>query len=136
MFSFRRPIRFEDVDAAGIVFFARYLNFCHEAMEAFFSSLSGGYVDLILKRKLGLPAVKVELEYHAPLRYGDAVRIEVTTARVGKSSAVLRYLCRREADGAAVATILHTVVLSDLTRMKSVPMPDDVRNVLLAHVEA
>ena len=43
MVSLERPIKFEDVDAASIVFFARFLNYAHEAMERFFAPLEGGY---------------------------------------------------------------------------------------------
>ncbi|MFO0672802.1 MAG: acyl-CoA thioesterase [Polyangiaceae bacterium] len=86
MFVYERPVRFEDVDAAGIVFFARFLNYCHEAMEAFFGPLDGGYVRLINERHIGLPAVHLDVDYKAPLRYGDVARIEVTIPHVGRSS--------------------------------------------------
>ena len=46
---FERPIKFEDVDAAGIVFFARFVTYAHEAMEDFFSTLEGGYPRLIIE---------------------------------------------------------------------------------------
>ena len=46
MIPYERPIRFDDVDAAGIVFFGRYAAFCHEAMEAFFDAVEGGYAYL------------------------------------------------------------------------------------------
>ena len=39
MFVWERPIRFDEVDPAGIVFFARYANFAHEAIEGFFEDL-------------------------------------------------------------------------------------------------
>ncbi len=32
-FSWVRTIHFGDTDAAGVVYFARYLEFCHEAYE-------------------------------------------------------------------------------------------------------
>ena len=35
MFRHVRPVRFAEVDAARIVYFARYLDFCHDALEAF-----------------------------------------------------------------------------------------------------
>ena len=80
MRSYRRPVRFEEVDAAAIVFFARYLNICHEAMESFFDELAGGYAGLILGRKVGLPAVRADAEYTAPARYGDVLVVEIGRA--------------------------------------------------------
>lgn len=129
-----RPVRFEEVDAAGILFFARYLSFCHDAMDRFFDGMPGGYVDLITRRKIGFPAVHVEGDFTAPLRYGDVARISVTVARIGDSSATLRYAMKRARDGADAAQITHVVVVTDLTTMTKVSMPDDVRAHLAAHV--
>lgn len=135
MIPFDRPVRFEDVDAAGIVFFARYLNYCHEAMERFFDGVEGGYVDLITRRKIGFPAVHVDAEWKAPLRYGDVARIEVTVPKLGSTSCTFRYAFRRLADGVPVATVQHVTVASDLTTLTKMPLPPDVRTLLEAHAE-
>jgi 4-hydroxybenzoyl-CoA thioesterase len=133
MTRYERPVRFEDVDAAGIVFFARIFSYCHEAMEALFAPLDGGYVRLITERKIGLPAVRVEADFRAPLRYGDAVAIDVTVPHVGTTSCTLAYDLSRARDGAEVATVKHVCVVSDLTRLVKVAIPDDVRAILDAN---
>ncbi|WP_438042601.1 acyl-CoA thioesterase [Sorangium sp. So ce128] len=135
MVSLERPIKFEDVDAANIVFFARFLNYAHEAMERFFAPLDGGYAGLILERRIGLPAVRVEADYAAPVRYGQALRIETSIARIGRRSATLRYRMHRAHDGVLSAELRHTVVTTDLVQLVSVPMPEDVRALLSAHLE-
>lgn len=134
MIAYIRPIRFEEVDAARIVFFARFLNYAHEAMEHFFASLEGGYSHLITVRETGLPAVAVKMEFQAPVRYGDTLRIETETARLGNRSATLRYRMFRQHDGELAATVEHTVVLTDLLTVKSKAMPEDVRAVFTAHL--
>jgi 4-hydroxybenzoyl-CoA thioesterase len=130
-----RAVRFEDVDAAGIVFFARFLGYAHEAMEAFFAAADGGYVGLITERRMGFPAVRVEVDFQAPLRYGDRLRIETVCERLGTRSATLRYRMVRH-DGVLAAAVRHTVVVTDLVTVKSCDMPADVRRVLEAHLEA
>ena len=50
-FVYERAVRFEEVDAARIVFFARFLNYAHEAMEALLGGLDGGYVRLVNDRR-------------------------------------------------------------------------------------
>jgi 4-hydroxybenzoyl-CoA thioesterase len=132
---YRRPIRFEDVDAAHIVFFARFFHYAHEATESFFSGIHGGYDGLIMKRALGFPVVKVEASYHAPLRYGDALDIETRTVRLGNRSATLGFRLIRVADRALSAEIAHSVVMTDLRLMASCDMPDDVRAVLASHLD-
>ena len=43
MIVHERAVRFEEVDAAGIVFFGRFMEYCHEAMERFFDGVPDGY---------------------------------------------------------------------------------------------
>lgn len=131
-----REVRFEDVDPAQIVFFARFLSYAHEAMERFFGELEGGYPKLTGERKIGMPAVHIETRFQAPLRYGDTARIETTIAKLGRRSAVLHYRMFRERDGALAADVQHTVVCSDLTALASCDMPADVRALFEAHLEA
>jgi 4-hydroxybenzoyl-CoA thioesterase len=132
---FERSIKFEEVDAAGIVFFAWYLNYAHEAMEHFFSELPGGYAGLVLERRIGLPAVHVEVAFSSPLRYGEKLRIETTVKKVGNRSAVLRYRMINARTGLLAADLAHTVVTTNLGALRSCDMPEDVRARLLLHVE-
>ena len=134
MIELSRRVRFDEVDAAGIVFFGAFSTYAHEAMEHFFDQVDGGYPGLIVDRRIGFPAVKLELDFVAPLRYGDTVVIAITVARLGNRSATFRYRLRRQ-DVTECATILHTVVISDLSRMRSTEMPADVRAVLARHLE-
>lgn len=134
MVPYERPVRFEEVDAAGIVFFGRFSSWVHEAMEHFFAPLEGGYAHLIVGRKVGLPAVKLTFEFSRPARYGDTIVVEVRTKRVGNRSAELAYTIRDKVTGELVATCDHTIVATDLVTLRSADMPADVRAVLLDHV--
>ncbi len=141
MIELERPIRFEEVDAARILFFARFLNIAHEAMEHFFAGLDGGYAHLITVREVGLPAVDVKMSFKSPVRYGDVLHVRTTCARLGTKSAVLRYEMMRRgpnesavAEGASPAAVVHhTVVTSNLLTMRSIEIPLDVRAILEQH---
>ncbi|APR87400.1 1,4-dihydroxy-2-naphthoyl-CoA hydrolase [Minicystis rosea] len=135
MVVFERPIKFEDVDAAGIVFFARFANYAHEAMEHFFAPLAGGYAGLIMDRRIGFPAVDLKMSFKSPARYGDTLRIETRVGRVGNRSAVFRYRMLNVGTGKVSAEIEHTVVISDLRSISSCDMPPDVRARLLEHLD-
>src|SRR5689334_17978744 len=87
VFHYRRAVRFDDVDAAQIVFFARFLDYCHEALEAVLDAVDGGHARLILERRVGFPAIHIEMDFMAPLRYGDVLDIRVTVPRIGATSA-------------------------------------------------
>jgi 4-hydroxybenzoyl-CoA thioesterase len=131
-----RPVRFDEVDAAGIVFFAQIVGYAHEAMEHFFEGLEGGYPALIMQRRVGVPAVKLEADFSAPLRYGDRMRIETSVARIGTRSAQLVYRIHRAQDGVLCAVLRHTVVVTDLDRLASCDMPQDLRAALEEHLES
>lgn len=130
VFAFDRPVRFDEVDAAQILFFARFFNYSHEAMEAFFAQLPGGYVAIINERRLGLPAVHVESNFLHPLRFGDVAHIDVTLSRVGRSSCAFRHTMSLKSTGASVAVIDHVCAAVDLTTLKSLPLPGDIRALL------
>jgi 4-hydroxybenzoyl-CoA thioesterase len=129
-----RAVRFEEVDAAGIVFFGRFMEYCHEAMERFWGGVPGGYVDLIMRRRIGFPAVHVDASWSAPLRYGDTMRIEVTVLRIGTTSCTFRYRFVRVRDDVEAARIDHVTVATLLDTMTKTPLPDDCLALLGAHL--
>jgi len=134
MFIYQRPIRFDEVDPAGIVFFARYANFAHEAIETFFADLEGGYPGLIMKRRIGLPIVHLEADFVTPLRYGDNLRVETSCIKLGKTSATLKHEMKNGVTLATCAVVRHVVVTVALDSFRSCPMPDDVRGKLKNHL--
>jgi 4-hydroxybenzoyl-CoA thioesterase len=104
-------------------------------MEHFFGGLEGGYAQLIVERRVGFPAVHVEIDFAAPARYGDTLRIETRVVKVGNRSAVLAYRMFDARSSRLVCALRHTVVTSDLRTLTSCDMPADVRALLEAHLE-
>lgn len=132
MFAFDRPVQFQDVDAAGIVFFARFFVYAHDAMVALVDhELSDGYAGLINDRRLGLPVVHVEADFKVPLRFGDVASIEVTVMRIGQKSSTLRFTMKKQ--GVVCAVITNTVVLTDFGPLKGIEFPEDIRGILQKH---
>ncbi len=134
MFRHERTVRFADVDAARIVFFAHYPAYCHDALEALFGALPGGYPHLTMVRDIGIPSVRVEVDYRAPLRYGDVALIDVTVEKLGTKSITFRHDISRKRDGVVCATVRQVVVTARLDKLASVPIPDDVRALLSQHL--
>jgi 4-hydroxybenzoyl-CoA thioesterase len=135
VFTYERAVRFHEVDPAGILFFPHFSSYAHEAMERFFDPLEGGYAGLVVGRRIGLPAVRVESEFKAPLAFGDDAHVRTSVSRLGNRSFTLRYRFVRGSDGVEAASMLHTVVSTDLVSMKSRDMPEDVRRIVEAHLE-
>ncbi len=135
MFVHHRPVRFAEVDAARIVFFARYLEYCHDALEALFGALVGGYPALTMGRDIGIPSVHAEVDWRAPLRYGDTARVEVRVQKLGRTSITFGHRLVREADGVVCADVRQVVVTARLATLEPVALPDDVRALLAPHLE-
>ena len=75
----------------------------------------------------------IEVDFTAPLRFGDVARIELEVTRLGRSSCTFRANVTRTHDGAKVATILYVCAVTDLSALRAIPIPDDVRRILEAH---
>jgi 4-hydroxybenzoyl-CoA thioesterase len=140
-FTFTTPIRFADVDHAGIVYYPRFFHLFHLAFEELFRVRMGAraYVDLLDHRHVGFPAVRAEADYKHPLRFGDTADIELTVARLGGKSITFRYrVWRAEEPGlprvlAAEGQVVCAV--TDLTRFVAIPVPDDVAGMIADLVE-
>jgi len=129
-----RAIRFEELDAAGIVFFGRYASYLHEAIEHFFAPLEGGYAGLFHERGIGMPIVRLEIDYQAPLRPTDGLRIETQVAHLGRRSTTFAFRVLRAASGELAAMAKVTVVVVSVVQLLSCDMPRDVRALLEQHV--
>jgi 4-hydroxybenzoyl-CoA thioesterase len=140
-FTFATPIRFADVDHAGIVYYPRFFHFFHLAFEELFRQRMGAraYVNLLDERRVGFPAVRAEADYKSPLRFGDTAEIEVTVSRLGGRSITFRYRVWRAAEPdlprALAAEGLVVCAVTDLTRFVAVAIPDDVATLLADLVE-
>lgn len=87
MFTRRYRYRFGDIDHAGIAYYPAMLHYCHCAFEDFWSDdLGVAYPVLMTEANLGFPAVHLEADFLAQIRYGDEPEIAVGVLRIGGSS--------------------------------------------------
>ena len=121
-----QKVRFGDVDAAGIAYFPRIHEYLHDAFEELWERHVGiRYADLILGRRIGFPAVKSDVDFLRPLRFGDRPEVRITVFRLGRSSLGVRYLITL-ADKVCVDAKMVTACV-DIDSMRSIPIPDEFR---------
>ncbi|HBU48853.1 MAG TPA: acyl-CoA thioesterase [Myxococcales bacterium] len=137
--SFRHEMspRFQDVDAAGIVFYARFFGYFHDAYVAFLESL-GTEMALQHALKTGnflMPLVHSEADFKAPLRFGDRATTTLWVSKMGQSSFTLSYQIHR-VDGQLVAQgqTVHACVTK--ANFSPCPLPERLRAGLMEHHEA
>lgn len=123
-FSYARTIHFPDTDAAGVVFFARYLSICHEAYEEALADAGVPLATFFADHGVVIPIAKSEASYLRPLLCGDKIRVELTATRLTENSFALDYVLWKTGPAdkrAAVARTEH-VCISSTTRERQ-PLP-------------
>ena len=87
IFSRRYRYRFGDIDHAGIAYYPTLLHYFHCGFEDWWSDgLGFPYPAVMRADRLGLPAVKLDVEFYAPIRYGDEPTFHLGVLRMGTSS--------------------------------------------------
>ncbi|MFM7428019.1 MAG: acyl-CoA thioesterase [Elainella sp.] len=114
-FVYWRTVRFQDTDAAGVVYFASVLSICHEAYEA---SLAAAGIDLnefFRSETLALPIVHAEADYFQPMLCGRLYAVEVLPAAIGADKFKIQY--RLLGPVAGLATEPEQTQLPDLPQV-------------------
>jgi 4-hydroxybenzoyl-CoA thioesterase len=127
-------VRFGDLDGAGIAYYPNLVNYLHEAFEDFFTGHVGRPYPEVFKGGLGLPTVKLEMEFFSPVQYGDRVEVGVVVERVGNSSVQIRY--EGSVTGKPVFRARITAVIVDMKTFKSTTVPAWLRERLQSAMEA
>jgi len=126
VFSVEYPILFSHCDPAGIVYFPRFFDLLHRAMEDWFTfGLEERFADFIMKKKLGIPTVGTKVDFVGPARFGDLLKVELRVAKLGSSSidlAIDSYV-----DGRPCFKARHTVCVFSQESFKAVPIPAELR---------
>jgi 4-hydroxybenzoyl-CoA thioesterase len=132
----RLEVHFGDCDPAGIVYFPRFFDFFHRAMESWFGEALGvAYERVIVGQKIGFPAVHTEADFRAPCRFGEGVIVELRLGRLGRTSLTLDYEVRGEAKGDTRLTGQTVCAVMDLdpeskTYMRAVALPPELREAM------
>jgi 1,4-dihydroxy-2-naphthoyl-CoA hydrolase len=77
-FLYYRTVRFQDTDAAGVVYFASVLAMCHEAYEESLSTSEICLKQFFQDPDLAVPIVHASVDFFRPLQCGDRLGISVT----------------------------------------------------------
>ena len=119
-------VRFGHVDPAGIVYFPRIYDYIHDVFEEVWEKHVGQrYYHLLLERKMGFPLVHSEVDFKAPLHFGDRPVVSVSCFRLGHSSLGLRYVFRRREEVCLDARM--TTVCVELEGMQPIEVPAEFR---------
>lgn len=126
VFAHDQLVRFSHCDPAGIVYYPWFFDMTHATKEDWFAhGLGYPHADLMLKRRIGTPTVRIEAEFLKPLEMGETVRYELRVLKLGNASVNLSIAgCK---NGEVHLRINQTIVFMSLETRRAVPIPADLR---------
>lgn len=124
-----RAVKFQDVDAAGTIYFARTFEYFSDAYLALLLQAGLDVPGMLARREMAAPLVHAEADYLSPLFFGDQVVVEVVFAQLGTSSTRFAYrVLKGDGTPAAIGQTHHVWI--DSKSFKSCAMPPALRSYL------
>ena len=86
--AFTWPVRvyYEDTDAGGIVFYANYLKFFERARTEWLRATGVAQQALVVEHGAIFVVKHVSVDYHAPARLDDELKLTLTIEKLGRAS--------------------------------------------------
>jgi acyl-CoA thioester hydrolase len=134
-FSVQEYVRWEDIDAAGIINYQAYLRFFGLAEVELFRSCDLSYKRLFDELGLWLPRVHVECDFKRPVTLDELLVVDAYFSRIGTSSIHLNFEVHRKGAPQLVATGKYILVAVRRGEFSPVPVPDEVREKLAPYLE-
>ena len=120
-------VYYEDTDAGGVVYHARYLGFFERGRTEFFRD-RGLSVQQLHEEGLIFPVVRMEIDFRYPARLDDLVRIETELIAVGNTSFTMLQRLLRVQDDKLLTEAKVTLVCVDTT-MKPRRLPEQLKEI-------
>jgi 1,4-dihydroxy-2-naphthoyl-CoA hydrolase len=90
-FTYTRTVRFQDTDAAGVVYFANVLAMCHEAYEASLAASGINLKAFFSNRDRAIPIIHATVDFYRPMFVGDRLTIQLTPKQISDDEFEIDY---------------------------------------------
>lgn len=135
-FRYIRRVEFSDTDMAGIVHFSRFFIFMETAEHAFYRSLGFSVSGDIEGHFVTWPRLEVQCQYKKPLRFEEEVEIHLLIREIRNKTIRYEVVFRRvhpePVEEVARGSLTIVCITMQEGVMKSIPIPDMIRNQLEA----
>ena len=125
--SFRKtyPVRFGEIDHAGVMYYPALFDRIHRAFEDFWAEAVGrSYAEVLLHDGVGFPLVDLQANFRKPFRFGDSVEVTMTVVDIGTRSVSFDVLLSGSGeDGARAQARLVTAVI-DMDSFRPTALPE------------
>ncbi|MDG2914397.1 tol-pal system-associated acyl-CoA thioesterase [Bisgaard Taxon 10/6] len=125
VFPFPVRVYYEDTDAGGVVYHARYLHFYERARTEFLRALNFSQQTLLEERKIAFVVKSMKIDYCIPAKLDDFLLVETEVAEVKGATIVFAQSLKRDEN--VLSTAMVKVACVDLGKMKPIPLPKEVK---------
>ena len=133
-FARERLIRFSHCDPAGIVYFVNFFDMVGGVVEDWFREAIGlPFQEMHLERRVGFPIVNTGCEFFRPAHLGDTLRLELSIAKLGRSS--IEFVIDGSVAGEEKFRARHKVAMVSLESWRALPIPEDMRAKMNAYLQ-
>lgn len=124
------PVRvyYEDTDAGGVVYHARYLHFFERARTEWLREL-GFSQHILLTQSMAFVVKSMNIDYKMPARLDDQLLVETKVWEVKGAKMVFHQRLLRAEDCLCEAQV--TVASVNLVKMKPISVPDGIKQALV-----
>lgn len=124
---FTYPIRvyYEDTDAGGVVYHARYLHFFERARTEYLRQLGFSQQILLAEMQLAFVVKTMEIDYCYPARLDDLLLVETLVEEV--KGATIRFVQTLKRNERILCKSAVKVACVDLGKMKPVAIPAGIK---------
>ncbi|MBY6205748.1 tol-pal system-associated acyl-CoA thioesterase [Halomonas denitrificans] len=128
--SFRYRVYWEDTDAGGVVYHARYLQFLERARSDWLASIGVHQVPLRERHGVVFAITKMAIDFRKPARLEDELSVTVAVIAIGRLR--MDFEQRIERDGELLLTATVQAACLDAERFAPKRTPAEVRERILA----
>jgi acyl-CoA thioester hydrolase len=119
-------IYYEDTDAGGVVYHARYLGFLERGRTEYFRDRHLSVQQMHEQGSI-FPVARLEIDFRHPARLDDLVRVETALTDAGKTSFVMDQRLIRVTDGRLLVEAKVKLVCVN-ANMKPKRLPAEIRD--------
>jgi 1,4-dihydroxy-2-naphthoyl-CoA hydrolase len=125
IFSSARSVRFQDIDAAGIIFFAKVFEFFHDAYVECLEHHGVSLAAVLASGSWIAPIVHAESDYKSPLRFGERVTVALSGAELRERSMTIEYTIQSAERLCVTGKTAHVFI--ERASLRPCPIPAEIR---------
>jgi 1,4-dihydroxy-2-naphthoyl-CoA hydrolase len=123
-FTYNRTVRFQDTDAARVVYFTNVLGICHEAYEESLEASSINLKDFFINPSVAFPIIHASVDFLRPMFVGDKLLISLIPQKIGVDKFEITY--EISVGEMIVAKAITRHVCIDVSSRSKQKLPDEI----------